>query len=170
MKKIGLLLITMTVVGTLTYMLMYFTGNTSSVSEEVSEEASQIFENSYSNQIMHHALETASLISKKSDDPSKLGVLFNELSYDIACMQIIELETQASKMTGLILKLMLKQEDLRNGYLAALDHYRVGEKGAFTNHTLRPDISMNQCQSEMTASEKRVYLQRWKDFIVKNRG
>ncbi len=167
MKRLALLLGTMAFVGLCTYAVMIFTGNTPKVSEGVEIEVSGMFENAHTNLVLLQAIKTASLIAQKPDNISRLKELFSDLSYEMACIQILELEDDAQKIRGLIMNLMMKQKSLAPGYMSALDNYRQANKNVFRSDTQRPDMAFAHCKLELTPSEKTIYLQRWKDHTLK---
>lgn len=166
MKRLALLLGTMAFVGLCTYAVMIFTGNTPKVSESVEMEVSGMFENPHSNTMLLKAMKTASLIAQKPEKMASLKELFSDLSYYMACIQILELEDDAQKIRGLVLNLMMKQKALSAGYMSALDNYRQINRNVFRKDTERPDMAFAHCKLELTPSEKTVYLQRWKDHAL----
>ncbi len=168
MKRFTLLLGTMVIVGLCAYAVMIFTGNTPKVAQEVEGEIAQMYENPHSNAMLLEAMKTASLIAQKPEKSKKLKELFSDLSYFMACIQIIELEADAQKVRGLVMNLMMKQKALASGYMSALDNFRSSNnRQVFRDDTQRPDMAFAHCKLELSQSEKTVYLQRWKDFSLK---
>lgn len=170
MKRIGLFAFVFTVVGLITYAFMRFSGRTPSLDEKLTKAVSQTFENPHSNDLLIDTLMKASLMSKRWDDANVTNKMFDKISYNISCIQILEVIPDHGTIKSLIFSFMMKQKDLSQGYTKALDELRNAGKFNYINHTVRPDMALANCSTKLTDAEKKIYLQRWKDFVVKNRS
>lgn len=170
MNRFGLFSFTLAVAGLITYAFMRFSGRTASLDESLMKEVAQTYENPHSNDLLVDALMKASLMAKRWDDENVTNKMFDKISYDISCIQILEVEPDSNRIKSLIFGHMMKQDALSQGYTNALDELRNAGKVNFINHTVRPDLALATCSTKLTEPEKKIYLQRWKDFVIKNRS
>lgn len=169
MRRLGLFIFTIVIVGLTTYALMRFGGRTPLLNEALLAQAKQVFTAPHTTTIFLDTLEKASLMAQRSEDPNVIKSMFDKISYNLACIQILEQEVDSQKLSGLIFSYMMKDERLSIGYTRALDYLRENGKMKFIDHTLRPNIALGVCPSKLTDAEKQIYLQQWKDLVVKNR-
>lgn len=169
MRRLGLLIFTMSMVGLATYAFMKFSGRTPILNKQLLEEAKLVFSATHTTEIFIDTLAKASLMAQRSEDPNVVKNMFDKISYNLACIQILEQEVDAQKLSSLLFSFMMKDERLSIGYSRALDYLRENGKMKFTDHTLRPNIALGVCPSKLTDAEKQIYLQQWKDLVVKNR-
>ena len=169
MRRFGLFIFTFCMVGLATYAFMKLSGRTPMLSKQLLEEAKVIFATPHTTNIFLDTLEKASLMAQRSENPTVVQTMFDKISYNLACIQILEQEVDAKKLSSLLFSFMMKDERLSIGYSRALDYLRENGKLKFTDHTVRPNIALGVCPSKLTDAEKQIYLQQWKDLVVKNR-